>query len=274
MSVAIITDSAAALPAELAAAHGITVVPMLITVDGRSARDGETRVEALVAATEVETSGPSPGDFAGVIQRCITPEGVLVLTIAATMSSTYQSASLAASSFEGQVRVIDTQTAAGAQALVVLAAARAAERGASLDEAERIARDVMARVHLVAMVPSLDYLAKSGRVPGVAEWVGRRLRVVPMFDFTAGRISKHRPALGVDAAYSRMVQMLQRDRVAGASLHVAAYHSLAPEAAARLLGLVKGIVAPKTEFVGEFGSVMVAHTGPGIVGLAWWWEVG
>ena len=226
-----------------------------------------------MSAGEIETSGPSPGDFAEAIRRRMTPEGVLVLTLAATMSSTYQSASLATSGLEGPVRVIDSQTAAGAEALVVLAAARAAERGASLDDVERVAREVMGRVHFVAMVPSLDYLARSGRVPGIAEWVNRRLRVVPMFDFTAGRVNKHRPALGVDAAYDRMVQMLYHERVEGASLHVAAYHSLAPEAAARLLGLVKGTVTPKTEFVGEFGPVMVAHTGPGIVGLAWWWEL-
>ena len=130
----------------------------------------------------------------------------------------------------------------------------------------------MRRVHFIAMVPSLDFLAKSGRVPGIAEWVGRRMHVAPIFEFKAGGVTKHRPALGVDAAYDRMVQALRRDRVEGAALHVAASHALAPEAAAHLLALVKRFITPETELVGEFGSVMVAHTGPGLVGLAWWWE--
>ena len=105
MSVAIVTDSAAALPAELAAAHGITVVPMMITVDGRSGHDGDMSIEAIVAASEVETAGPSPGDFAEAIERVMTPDGVLVLTLASSMSSTCESASLGASGFAGHARV-------------------------------------------------------------------------------------------------------------------------------------------------------------------------
>jgi DegV family protein with EDD domain len=270
--VVIVTDSAAALPAELAAAHGIAVVPMMIAVDGRSGHDGDIPIEAIVVASEVETASPSPGDFAEAIQRVMTPAGVLVLTLASSMSSTFESASLGASGFAGHARVVDTQTAAGAQALVVLAAARAAEAGGSLDDVERAAREVMRRVRFIAMVPSLDFLAKSGRVPGIAEWVGRHMHVTPIFEFAAGRVVKHRPALGADAAYDRMVQALRRDRVDGAALHVVASHALAPEVAAHLLALVKDFTTPETELVGEFGSVMVAHTGPGLVGLAWWWE--
>jgi DegV family protein with EDD domain len=272
LSVAIVTDSAAALPAEVAAAHGISVVPMMITVDGRSGHDGDVPIEGIVAASEIETAGPSPGEFAEAIERVMTADGVLVLTLASSMSSTCESASLGASGFEGRVRVVDTQTAAGAEALVVLAAARAAEAGASIDEVELVARDVMRRVHFIAMVPSLDFLARSGRVPGIAEWVGRHMHAAPIFEFTAGGVTKHRPALGVDAAYERMVHALRRDRVEGAALHVVASHALAPQAAARLLALVNDVTTPETELVGEFGSVMVAHTGPGLVGLAWWWE--
>jgi DegV family protein with EDD domain len=272
VSVAIVTDSAAALPAELAAAYGVAVVPMMITVDGRSGYDGATTIEAILTASEVETAGPSPGNFADAIERVMTPEGVLVLTLASSMSSTNGSASMGASGFAERARVVDTQTAAGAQALVVLAAARATEAGASLDEVVRVARDVVRRVHFIAMVPNLDFLVKSGRVPGIAQWVGRRVHVSPIFEFKAGDVVRHRPALGADAAYDRMVQALRRDRVDGAVLHVAVSHAFAAEAAARLLALVKGFVLPEEEFIGEFGSVMVAHTGPGLVGLAWWWE--
>jgi fatty acid-binding protein DegV len=49
-------------------------------------------------------------------------------------------------------------------------------------------------------------------------------------------------------------------------------HALAPEAAQRLLDRVEAEVTPATKFTGEFGSVMVVHTGPGLYGLAWWWE--
>jgi DegV family protein with EDD domain len=274
VTVAVVTDSAAALPAEFVERYGVTVVQMSITIGGRATLDGETPVEVLLEAEDLETSGPSPGDFAVAIERQATDDGVLVLTIASTMSSTYQSAVLASTQTTRRVRVVDTQTAAGAEALVVLAAARAAASGATLDAVAAAAEEVIGRVRLVATVPDLAHLARSGRVPGIAERAGRKLRVAPMFEFGAGQVRSLRPALGVDAAYDRLVQRVVSSREAGAGLHIAAYHALRPEAAEELLHRVEQEITPATAFVGEFGSVMVTHTGPGLVGLAWWWEPG
>jgi DegV family protein with EDD domain len=272
VTVAVVTDSAAALPVELVERYRVTVVPMLITIGGQTTRDGETTLDAMLEAEDLETSGPSPGDFVSAIEQRATTDGVLVLTIASTMSSTYQSAVLAADQTTGLVRVVDTQAAAGAEALVVLAAARAAASGAPLDAVVAVAEEVIGRVRLVATVPDLSYLARSGRVPGIAERAGRRLGVAPLFEFVAGRVHPLRPALGFDAAYERLVHRVMSNREEGAGLHVAAYHALRPEAADELLHSVERAITPASAFVGEFGSVMVAHTGPGLVGLAWWWE--
>jgi len=274
VTVAVVTDSAAALPAEFVERYGVTVVPMWITVGGRTTRDGETTLEVMLEAEDLETSGPSPGDFASAIEQRATDDGILVLTIASTMSSTYQSAVLAADQTTGRVRVVDTQTAAGAEALVVLAAARAAASGAALDAVAAAAEEVISRVRLVATVPDLSYLARSGRVPELAAHVGRKLGVAPLFEFVAGGVHPLRPALGLDAAYDRLVHHVMSNREEGAGLHLAAYHALRPEAADALLHGVERLLTPASAFVGEFGSVMVAHTGPGLVGLAWWWEPG
>jgi DegV family protein with EDD domain len=247
---------------------------MTVTIGGRTTHDGETPVEAMLEAGDLETSGPSPGDFALAIEQCATDDGVLVLTLASTMSSTYQSAVLAVGQTAARVRVVDTQTAAGAEALVVLAAARAATNGAPLDTVAAEAERVMSRVRLVATVPDLTFLVRSGRVPGIAGRVGQRLRVAPLFEFVAGRVHPLRPALGVDAAYDRLVQRVVSSAEGGAGLHVAAYHAMCPDAAVGLLQRVERVIPPTSAFVGEFGSVMVAHTGPGLVGLAWWWEPG
>jgi fatty acid-binding protein DegV len=69
-----------------------------------------------------------------------------------------------------------------------------------------------------------------------------------------------------------MVNRFLRSREPNTRLHVAALHALAPDAAARLLERIEAEVSPDTKFTGEFGSVMVVHTGPGLYGLAWWWE--
>jgi DegV family protein with EDD domain len=245
---------------------------MWLTVGDESFREGERPVDLAALDLAVSTSGPTPGEFAMAVKAAAGPDGVLVLTISSRMSSTHEAAVLGAREADVPVRVVDTGTAAGAEALVVLAAARAAERGATLDEVEAAARAAMDGVRLVATVPSLDYLVRSGRVPGIAGWANRRLGINPLFEFRDGAVKRLRPAIGADAALDRITSRWRRSRVEGARLHVVALHAQAEDAARELLGRVEATCEPATAFLGEFGTVMLVHTGPGLVGLAWWWE--
>jgi DegV family protein with EDD domain len=275
MTVAIITDSAAALPPALAAERAISVVPMWLSIGGHSVKEGEIPLDDVLAEPDVTTSGPAPGEFEKVIREQLTGAGVVVLTIASTMSSTYEAAVVgarAAAGDAGNVRVIDTTTAAGAQALVVLAAATAAADGGTLDEVERVARQAISEVRLVATVPNLDHLVRSGRVPNIAGWAGRRLGLAPLFEFRDGGAHPLRPARGSSAALDRIISRWHRTLVPDARLHVAALHAHAERDAQTLLDRVCAEAEPETSFVGPFGTVMIAHTGPGLVGLAWRWE--
>jgi DegV family protein with EDD domain len=274
MPVAVITDSAASVPADLAARLRIRVVPMLLTVDGRPCRDGELALEAVLAAREVTTSGPTPTQLAEAIREADTGDGVLVCTVARTMSSTYDAARLAAEHVGGDIAVLDTQTAAGAEGLVATHAARAALDGAGLADVVDAANRVVDRVRLVATLDSLDRLVASGRVPQVAAWAGRLLHVQPLFEFRAGSVRRLRPAFTRDAALERIISAWRRSRPPDGErpVHVAALHALDPGDAEWLLDHLRKEVEPASAFVGEFSAVMVAHTGPGLVGLAWWWE--
>jgi DegV family protein with EDD domain len=275
MSVAVITDSAAALPPDLVEQHRIGIVPMWLTIGGESVREGDVPLESLLDRHDVTTSGPTPGEFEHAIKERMQERGVeavVVCTIASTMSSTYEAAVLGARAAGGPVRVVDTTTAAGAQGLVALAAAKAAGAGASPDEVEAAARDVINRVRLNAMVPNLDHLVRSGRVPGIAGWAGRRLGIAPLFEFRGGGAHPLRPARGAEAALDRIVSRCRKSRIDHARLHVAALHACAPETAERLLAAVTEEIEPATAFSASFGTVMVVHTGPGLAGLAWWWE--
>jgi DegV family protein with EDD domain len=273
MSVAIITDSAAALPADLVAHFGISVVPMWLTVRGEPELEGVRSLEELVDEQQVTTSAPTPGEFEAAIKDALREhDAALLLTIASSMSATHASATVAAQSVGGAVRVVDTATAGGAEALVVLAAAEAAARGASLADVEARALDVVSRVRLVATLSSLDHLVRSGRVPGIAGWAGRRLGINPLFEFRTGQVRRLRPALGQDAALDRILAMVRRTRPHGEGrLHVAALHALSVGVAGELMHRV-GALDPTMSFVGEFGPVMVVHTGAGLAGLAWWWD--
>ena len=128
------------------------------------------------------------------------------------------------------------------------------------------------RVRLVATVDSLDYLVAGGRVPELAGRAGRFLNVHPLFEFRRGRVRPLRPALSRDAALDRIVGLWRRSREPDARLHLAVLHAEDPDRAEELLGRVRAEIEPATAFVAEFSTVMVAHTGPDLVGLAWWWE--
>jgi len=275
-SVGIVTDSAASLPPELAAEHGVAVVPMGLSVAGTGYHDGDLTLDELLArlGEGVPTSGPSPGDFAQAVGRLLPQaESVLVLTIPSPLSIPYSAAHLAAESFDGAARVVDTATAAGAEGLVVLAAAQAARSGDDIDAVEAAARSVIDRVRLVATVNSLDRLVQSGRVPNIAGWAGNRLGVNPLFEFIQGKVKALRPAFSREAALSRIVATCRDAKPGpGARLHAAALHALDPEAADLLLAQVTTGERNPTAFVGSFSPVMVTHTGPGLAGLAWWWE--
>jgi DegV family protein with EDD domain len=284
MTVTVVTDSAAALPADLLERHDIRVVPLVLHVGDDRYRDDEIALDDLVSRfdEQISTAAPSPGEFATTIADALGTGPVVVLTVAAGISSTHDAAKLAAKLVLGDrpiggpgddadVTVMDTGTAAGAQGLVVLAAARAAEAGADLDTVVATAERVAGRVRLAATVADLERLARSGRVPDAARWIGDRLGVRPMFEFRDGRARPLRPAFSGDAALDRIVQRCVVGAGNGARLHASVLHALDPEAAEKLLERVSAL-APASCLVGPFSPVMVAHTGRGLVGLAWWWE--
>jgi DegV family protein with EDD domain len=272
MTVTVVTDSAASIPSELVQELGIVVVPMSVIIGGTVYPDGSLGLDEVMARVDegVSTSGTNPGEFLAAIEPL---EGdVVVLTISRKMSSTFEAARTAANMAGGRARVVDTGTAAGGQGLVVRAAARAAAAGAPVEDVVAEAERVIKLVRLVATVENLDRLIASGRVPGIAALANRWLGMQPLFEFREGRAHPLRPAFSRDAAFDRMLATWRHSLVPGARLHVAALHAEAEEDAKRLLKQVTTEIEPETSFVAPFNSVMVVHTGLGLVGLAWWWD--
>jgi DegV family protein with EDD domain len=279
VTVAVVTDSAASIPPELAVTRGLTVVPLHLMVGEEAAKDGDVPLADIAGrwADGITTAAPSPGEFLAAVERSGAEE-IVILTVSSRVSGTWNAARVAADRAEVPVTVIDTETAAGAQALVVLAAAEAAATGAGRDQVEEAARRAIGDVRLVAVVDGLDYLVRSGRVPGIAGRAGRMLGLQPLFEFRHGAARRLRPATSREAALNRLVSHWKRSRspvAPNARLHVVGLHAAAEADAAGLLKRIREEltpVVPATELVLEFSSVMVAHTGPGLVGLAWWWQ--
>lgn len=278
MTVAVVVDGAASLPAVLAEEHRIIVVPMGLVIDGEIRPDAAVPTDELLErlqAGSVTTSAPAPGAFAAAIEQAREgADDVLVLTLSAEMSSTFSTAELAARLEPDSTRVIDTRTAAGGEGLVALAAARRALAGADIGEVESCARTVIDGVHLAATLDDLDHLVRSGRVPNLARRAASALDLRPLFEFHDGAVHALAPAHGARAARHRIVERCLADRPADGAgrLHLAVLEARAADRAQLLLDDVLGEEPDADWFIGSFGPVMIAHVGPGVLGLAWWWE--
>ena len=276
MTVGVVTDSSACITADLADEHDIAVVPISVNIDGRARGAHEVPREELLdrlrADADVSTSAPSPGAFLEAIDAVDHGEGVVVLSLARSMSSTGQAATLAASQSGADARVVDTGTAAGGVGLVALEAARTAEDGAGVDEVVSRAEQVADQVRLIAAVGSLERLVRSGRVPQLAGKAADAIGVRPLFEFRNGEPHVLRPSLSSDATRERLLERWRSSRPGGpARLHVVTMHADDPGAANELLAELRDESDPELAFVAEFDAGMLVHTGRDLLGLAWWW---
>lgn len=271
MTVAIITDGAASLPADCAESASITVVPFrLLTATAAAAEPPPTLAEILAAPPgEIRTSCPAPARYLAAIGQVADGDGALICTTAASLSGSHQAALQAARRATVPVRVIDTGTAAGGQGLIVRAAAQAAGSGAGLNAVAAVAERLRADVRLVGTLDNLDRLVASGRLSRLAGWTAAQLGVHPVFELRDGRIRELRPAHSPQAAEARMLDRLRAHYQPGSALHICALHVSAAQRAQRVLAAVTAWRAPDTAYIGDFDVAMAAHMGPGVVGLAW-----
>ena len=276
MPVAIVTDSAAALPAEIADERSIAVVPMWLTIDGTAVREGEMSLDQLLTHPDVKTSGPSPGEFATVVEEQLArDDGVVVLhdRVGDEQHARSRGARCASRGRRRSGRRHARRPRARRRSSCSPRRRRAAS-GASIEavvERRRAGDPADAARRHASRRSSTS--CRGGRVPSIAGWAGHVLGIAPLFEFRNGRARPLRPALGTEVAYDRILSRWRRDRVPGAELHVAALHANARPTRSGCSTACASEAEPKTSFVGEFGTVMVAHTGPGLVGLAWRWAV-
>ncbi len=274
--VAVVADSAANLPGELVAELGIEVVPMYLKLGEAVYRDGSDLTptdfyDRLVRDGEpASTSVPSPGDFLEAFRRTGHDE-IVCVTVASSMSSSGQQAAFAAEQFEGKVEVIDSQTASMAEGFVAAEAGRTAAAGGSLQAVADRAREVARRTRLLATVGTFEFLRRSGRVTKVQAYAATVLDIKPVFGFRGGEIVP----VARTRTRRRAVDRILDDTVAAAGgrpLHLAVIHAAADDEARGLLDritarstLVERYVVPATPVIG-------AHTGPGLLGTAFYWD--
>ena len=276
--VRLVTDSSACLPAHEIEAHGIAIVPTVLVWNGEELHDGvDITNEAFwkrlaTDPTLPTTSSTSPKAYAAEFAKAhAAGMDVLCATIPRRISAMTEVAEMAARDFNSppEVRVIQTGAATMAHGFPVLLGARAASAGADLPTVERTVTQAADDSGIVALLGSLEYLARGGRVPWVVARVADALPSTPMFGMRHGRI-RFRAAFGSRARALRALVRHVRRAARGASyLGVAVHHAAAVDEAHQLAEQIRREIAPDDLFVTGFTPVMGAHVGPDLVGLAY-----
>ncbi|PKB70609.1 MAG: hypothetical protein BZY87_08705 [SAR202 cluster bacterium Io17-Chloro-G6] len=274
-NLAIVVDSSCCLPQDLVRTWHITVVPHELVVGDRTYLDGVDIQPAefyrLLSSgrDRITTAAPSPQRFAeGFAAAAEIAPIVLCLTLSANFSMTHGSAVAAANSTGGaNVTVVDTGAAAGSLGLIALAAARSSASNQPLDVVLEQVYVLAAKVELVAFLDTLKYLGRGGRIGPLQGWAGSMLGIKPV---TGLRMGEAR-LLGRPRSRARATQRLldiMGERARGEPLVVNVLEAGAAEEAQELGDAVATNFDCRELIVSKFTPVMGAHTGPGLLGLA------
>jgi DegV family protein with EDD domain len=279
--VAVVTDSVACLPRELVEQYGIRIVPVNFYFRDKLYRDwvditpSEAYELFLKDPTAFKTSGINPGDCLETYRQAAKDsKGILCVTISSKLSMVFSSA-LEAKELAGDelpqtpIEVIDSQTATAAEGFVVLAAARAAEAGGSLDEVVEAAEGVRSKVYVVALMDTIRYVYRSGRMPQIAARAGSMLSIKPVLAIASGAVRFKGAVMSREHGVERVLK-ISKDRVGRRPVHMAVMHAYAPDDAEKLKERVAAEFNCVELWVTEFSPVMGYACGTGTLGLAFY----
>jgi len=275
--VIVVTDSNATVPEHLVQELDIRVVPILLNLDGHSYRDGIDLTPGefyrLLRTNKhtPTTSAPSVGDFLRVYAAAAHESaGVVAIHLPPQLSAVYNTAVLSSQLVDGApIRVVNSQSATMAQGFVVLEAARAAAAGADLDAVVARAEEIAAKAHFFATLETLEYLRRGGRIGGAAALVGSALQIKPILYLVDGRVEPFAKPRTRRRAIQCMLQAMA-EHVGGRPIHAAVMQACAVQEAEELRQRVVEQFDCVELYVTEFTPVMGAHTGPGLLGVAFY----
>ena len=271
-SVAIVTDSTADLPPQLAASRSITVVPLTLNFDGKALLDGvDIRPDEFYrrlpsVATHPTTSQPSAGRFAEAYSALLADhDAVVSIHISEKLSGTFESARQGAAMTDAErVRVVDSENVSMSLGLLALTASSLAASGADAETIEAKMLDMRQLVQTYFSVATLEFLRRGGRIGRASAFLGSVLQVKPVLCIRDGLVTPLERVRTFERARNRIVE-LTREVDRGHGVCVIVGHAGA-EADAERIGRELDPIA-ETLMIQPLGPVVGAHAGPGVVGV-------
>ena len=278
--VGIVTDSTCDMEPAKLAELGVEMVPLTVHFGDEHYRDwidlrpAEFYARLAKAETLPTTSQPSPAEFSAAYTR-LAEQGVdeiVVITLSAALSGTYESATLASRGAPVPIRVVDGRKASHGTALIVLAATEARDAGMDAAAIEARARTIVESSRLFFLLDTLEFLVKGGRAGKATGLAAALLNIKPVLEVNAdGIIEPYKKVRGRAQAVGALAQHIAEEshrlgRLRMILLH-AAIEGEAEEVEAALVASGADVVI---EAHGEIGAVIGTYTGPGAVGVAYY----
>lgn len=271
--VKVITDSTADVPTEIALEMGITVVPCYVVFDSDTYRDGVELAKhqfykKLTSNLGIPTTAAPPPSAYEAVYRRVSKETdeIVSIHLAAGLSAMYSSAAAGARGFpEARVEVIDSEQVSMGYGWMAIAAAEAAQRGASLGEIVALVTGMRDRSRLLAILDTVEFLHRGGRVNWVQAMLGTLLRIKPIIQVHCSEVKLLERSRTWKRSLKRLADMLQEF---GPLERAMILHTNAPDRAALVASQLRAVIPQWDPIIGQAGVTIAAHAGPGAVGIA------
>ncbi len=275
--VKILIDSAADISKSEAKNLGIEMIPMVISFGDKDYYDGVDLTaskfyEKLASSNVVpKTAQVNPFRWEEEFTR-LTENGdeVLAITISSKLSGTYESACQASEKFSGKVRVVDSLNACAGERLLCEYAISLAKEGLSLNEIADKLEENKGRIKVLAVIGTLEYLKKGGRISAVAAFAGEMLSLKPLIAVIDGEVKVTGKAMGFRKGLALLNKQIDETKGIDYSMPISAIYSGETEnlekfiqTSQRIWDSVSGEV-PKS----QLGATIGTHVGPGVAGIA------
>jgi DegV family protein with EDD domain len=276
----VVTDSSAYIPETALAGLDVAVIPLWLFWDSDRLQDGvdidpTAFYNRLIQSKSLPTSSqPSPAEFVDFFQH-IAPAGEAIVAVLASskISGTVASARAAQEQLPAMtIRVVDSLSSSMGLGLEVLAAARAAAAGGTVEEAALAAEAMIERVHFLFVVDTLEYLQRGGRIGRAKRLLGTALNIKPILQFRDGEIESISQERTKRKALAHMMEIAE-ERLAGKQMAEAAIVDVAAEEEGNEIAeMVARRFGTPVIHRSPVSPVVGTHVGPGAIGLAFYSE--
>lgn len=287
LKVRVVTDSTSDLPTDLAAQHGIQVVPLTVFLGDKIHKDGvdispREFYQRLFQDKDLHprSNPPTPGEFLVAYRQLVEKSDILSVHISTKMSQTLVHArqsieehretleNLRRDSSPVLIETVDSETVSAALGLLALFAARMAMRGLSASEIRSRLEAMRQRVHMIFVVDTLEYLARGGRIGKARALLGQMLGIKPILTVQDGEVAPLDRVRGGRAAHPRVIELFKTKVNPAEPVVVSVAHAQAPVWADRLKNLIQQHFSVSELIECEIGPTVGTHVGPGTVGAA------